>query len=149
MSHASVTLLRSLAACLLALSACNLTPSPERLTELRAWLSGAAIVPRVDNTGSGILVAGLNRNTQVLTWTLTYSGLTRPAAAGHFHGPAGVGQTGPQLHSIGERLTSPVSGSMALTASQMADLQAGQWYVSLGSELNPEGEIRGQLTVRP
>lgn len=149
MSALPTVLLRSLAASLLALGACNLTPAPEQMTELRAWLSGADIVPRVNSTASGTLVAGLNRQTQVLSWTLTYGGLTRAATAGHFHGPAAVGRIGRALHSIGDDLTSPVSGSVALTPSQIADLQAGQWYVSLSSEQNPEGEIRGQLTLRP
>lgn len=149
MSAMLTALLRSMTASLLALGACNLTPSPEQVTELRAWLSGADSVPRVDSTASGTLVAGLNRHTQVLSWTLTYGGLMRPATAGHFHGPAAVGRIGRAVHSIGDDLTSPVSGSMPLTASQMADLQAGQWYISLSSEQNPDGEIRGQLTLRP
>ena len=149
MSHVPTPLLQSIAAGLLALSACNLTPSPPEITELRAWLSGAEIVPRVDSTASGTLVAGLNKHTNRLTWTLTYGGLTRPAVGAHFHGPASQGHIGRQLRSIGDDLTSPVSGSMSLTSSQMADLQAGQWYVSLQSEEHPEGEIRGQLTLRP
>ena len=149
MSALPTPLLRSLAASLLALGACNLTPAPEQVTELRAWLSGADSVPRVDSTASGTLVAGLDRQTRVLSWTLTYGGLLRPATAAHFHGPAADGRIGRAVHSIGDDLASPVSGSMALTPSQMADLQAGQWYVSLSSEQNPDGEIRGQLTPRP
>lgn len=148
-STVPATLLRCLTASLLALSACNLAPSVEQGTELRAWLSGADIVPRVHSTASGTLVAGLNRHTQVLTYTLIYGGLTRPPTAVELHGPAAVGQLGRIVHTMGDDLTSPVHGKVILTPRQMADLQAGQWTINLRSQEHPDGEIRGQLTLRP
>ena len=53
----------------------------------------------------------LNKQTNVLTWTVTYSGLSGPAIAGHFHGPAIAGaNAGVALPLMGD-LTSPIKGS--------------------------------------
>jgi hypothetical protein len=44
-------------------------------------------------------------------------------------------------------LATPMSGTVSLTPAQAADLIAGKWYVNLHTAANPNGEIRGQLTV--
>ena len=91
----------------------------------------------------------LNKQTNVLTWTVTYSGLSGPATAGHFHGPAIAGtNAGVALPLMGD-LTSPIKGSATLTAAQSADLMAGMWYMNLHTAANLNGEIRGQLASRP
>ena len=41
--------------------------------------------------GKGTVDAVLNKDTLELTWTVTYAGLSGPAVAGHFHGPAQAG----------------------------------------------------------
>lgn len=38
-----------------------------------------------------------------------------------------------------------IKGSKALTDAQIADLQAGKYYVNIHTEANKGGEIRGQL----
>ncbi len=129
----------------LGLAACGMMPTsgPETLT---ARLSGASEVPPVKSNGSGTVEATLNKKTNLLTWTVTYSGLSGPATGAHFHGPAAAGQNAGVAVPITGSLASPINGEATLTESQAAELMAGQWYVNLHTAAHPPGEIRGQLT---
>ena len=93
--------------------------------------------------------ANLARDSNVLMWKITYSGLSGPATAAHFHGPAMAGQNAPVVMPISAPLASPITGSATLTTSQAADLIAGKWYVNLHTAANPNGEVRGQVSVGP
>jgi hypothetical protein len=42
-------------------------------------------------------------------------------------------------------LASPIKGSATLTDAQIAQLEAGKWYVNIHTDANKGGEIRGQL----
>ena len=53
-----------------------------------ARLSGRAEVPRTSSKGTGKLDATFDTQTRMLTYTLTFDGLTGPATAAHIHGPA-------------------------------------------------------------
>ena len=125
-------------------------PPPEepRLKELAAFkavLSAAEVVPPADSPARGELVAVLNRNTGLLQWKLSYSGLSGPVRAAHFHSPAMGGEVAAPVISIGRNFSSPYEGRAMLTPRQRADLLAGQWYVNLRTARFPEGELRGQL----
>jgi len=100
----------------------------------------------VKSDASGTVEASLDKKTNVLSWTFTYSGLSGPATAGHFHGPAASGQNADVVVPIDGNLASPIKGTATLTAEQAADLMAGKWYVNLHTAANPKGEIRGQVT---
>lgn len=110
-------------------------------------LSGESEVPPVVTGGRGSFEANLNRQANVLNWTLTYSGLSGPVTAAHFHGPAMPGENAGVALPLSGSLASPMSGTVSLTPAQAADLIAGKWYVNLHTAANPNGEIRGQLTV--
>lgn len=111
-----------------------------------ARLTGAKEVPKTDSKGTGKLDAALDTATKALTYTLTFDGLTGPATAAHFHGPATRGQSAGVLMPIGDKNpTSPVSGTATLTADQAKDLQSGKLYVNIHTAANPGGEIRGQV----
>jgi hypothetical protein len=114
-----------------------------------AALSGASEVPAVAGSANGTVDAKVDLQTSVLTWTITYSGLTGPATGGHFHGPAIAGQNAGVVLPLSGSLVSPITGSATLTATQMADMRAGKWYVNLHTAAHPGGEIRGQLMVQP
>ncbi len=81
-----------------------------------------------------------------LTWKLTYSGLSGPATAAHFHGPAEAGKNAGVAVAIPNATSSPAEGSATLTDAQAADLAAGKYYVNVHTAANPGGEIRGQVT---
>ncbi len=131
------------------LSACASTPMTSNKVVISAKLSGAAEVPPVMSAGSGQLDATFNKETNTLNWTVTYTGLTGPATAGHFHGPAMAGENAGVALGFKGDTASPITGSAVLTPSQMNDLMAGKWYVNLHTAANPKGEIRGQAMVAP
>lgn len=138
-----------LLAALLGLGACSMKPMKSSSITMMARLSGASEVPPTASNASGSVEAKLNQQTNELSWTVTYSGLSGPATGGHFHGPAVAGQNAGVVIPITGGLASPVQGVASLTATQAADLMAGKWYVNLHTAANPNGEIRGQLPARP
>lgn len=93
-------------------------------------------------TGSGLMTYDDVSN--LLTWSITFSGLSGPASAAHFHGPAAKGvDAGIQVYI--SPLTSPGAGSATITQAQEADLLAGLYYINYHTAMCPGGEIRGQV----
>ncbi|MGC1305183.1 MAG: CHRD domain-containing protein [Caulobacteraceae bacterium] len=109
-----------------------------------AVLKGADEVPANDTTGQGHLVADLDTATKTLTYQATYSGLTGPATAAHFHGPAAPGVNAGVMVPV-QNPESPISGQATLTDTQITDLTAGKWYFNVHTKAHPGGEIRGQV----
>jgi hypothetical protein len=110
-----------------------------------ATMDGKAEVPPNASTGSGDALATLDTSSKQLNYTITFFGLSGPATAAHFHGPAAPGANAGVAVPIGTNPTSPVTGSVTLTDAQMADLQAGKWYANVHTAENKGGEIRGQM----
>ena len=104
-----------------------------------------APAPGVAGSGKGTAMASLDTNTKTLTWTVDYSGLSGPATAAHIHGPADPGANAGIVVPFSGNLASPIKGSATLTDAQIAQLEAGKWYVNIHTEANKPGEIRGQL----
>jgi hypothetical protein len=107
----------------------------------------AALAPSDSAKGSqgmGTMTGTLNMSTNVLSYHITYSGLSGPATAAHFHGPAAAGANAKPQVPI-KPLESPISGQATLTPDQEKDLEAGMWYVNVHTAANPGGEIRGQV----
>ena len=117
-------------------------------TNLTARLSGAAEVPPVATEGSGALTGSFDKATSTLSWSVTYSGLSGPATAAHFHGAAPPGQNAGVLVPFSNVAVSPIQGSAKLTDAQVADVMAGRWYVNIHTRAHPGGEIRGQVAVQ-
>jgi CHRD domain len=113
-------------------------------TQLRA----ANEVPVNSSAATGNVDAVFNRDTGLLRWKVSYTGLSGPATAGHFHGPAGVGANAGVALGWPVPITSGMEGRATLTQAQSADLLAGKWYANIHTAANPGGEIRGQMTVR-
>ena len=107
-------------------------------------MNAASEVPPNMTRGSGMAEAWLNRDTNVLKYKITYSGLSGPATAGHFHGPAAAGANAGVVLPFA-RAESPIEGQATLTPAQAADLVAGTWYANIHTAANPAGEIRGQM----
>ena len=114
--------------------------------KMKATLSGKSEVPANASAGTGTADIDYDAATRKLSWKLTYSGLSGPATAAHFHGPAEPGKNAGVAVAIPNATASPVEGSATLTDAQAADLMAGKYYVNIHTAANPAGEIRGQVT---
>ena len=79
------------AGAVVAISGCGSVVAPSNQVALSTQLRGANEVPPVASTASGSVDAMFNKATNLLRWKVNYSGLSGPATAGHFHGPAAVG----------------------------------------------------------
>lgn len=104
-----------------------------------AMLAGAPPV-----AGKGMMMGKLDTTTKVFSYDATYSDLTGPATAAHFHGPAAPGANAPPVVPIANP-ASPIKGEATLTDAQIADLTAGKWYLNVHTAANRGGEIRGQV----
>ncbi len=118
------------------------------LVTFTTQMRGGNEVPPVATSANGQVDAMLNTETNVLRWRLTYTNLSGPARAGHFHGPAAIGANAGVVLPFPGLMSSPMEGSATLTAAQVADLMAGRWYANIHTAANPGGEIRGQMTLR-
>jgi hypothetical protein len=122
-----------------------LTTASAAMLQYKATMSGKGEVPPTTSTGSGDVLATLDTSTKKLTYTMTYGGLTGPATAAHFHGPAAAGANAGVAVPIGTNPASPTTGTVTLTDAQMKDLESGKWYANVHTEANKGGEIRGQM----
>jgi hypothetical protein len=113
-----------------------------------ATLKGADETPPTTSAGTGTVTASLDTATNVFKYSVTYSGLTGPAVAAHFHGPAPVGKAAPPVVPVpkDQMGTNPMTGQATLTAAQEKDLEGGLWYFNIHTAANPGGEVRGQVT---
>ena len=130
---------------MLALGATVAFAGPAFAEKMKATLDGKSEVPPNASAATGTADIDYDAATKKLTWKLTYSGLSGPATAAHFHGPAEPGKNAGVAVAIPNAGTSPVSGSATLTDAQAADLTAGKYYVNVHTAANPGGEIRGQV----
>lgn len=110
--------------------------------KFRAVLSAG---PGVTSSGKGAATVSRDTATKTLSWMVDYSGLSGPATAAHIHGPADPGANAGIVVPFSGNLASPIKGSATLTDAQIAQLEAGKWYVNIHTEANKGGEIRGQL----
>ena len=126
-----------------ALAGCGMM-SRDKVSSFSGTMNAASEVPPNMTRGSGLAEAWLNRETNVLKYKITYTGLSGPATAAHFHGPAPAGANAGVVLPFSSA-ASPIEGEAKLTAAQAADLGAGKWYANIHTAANPAGEIRGQM----
>jgi len=91
------------------------------------------------------LTASYSPSRRILSWSLSYRGLSGPITWAEFRGPDIEG-TDSAIVPINLPLEgNPHPGAATLTDQQAADLEAGRWYVTLKTEKFPAGELRGPL----
>ena len=129
----------------LAFAATVACAGPAFAEKFKAALDGKSEVPANTSAGTGTADIDYDAASKKLSWKLTYSGLSGPVTAAHFHGPAEAGKNSGVAVAIPNATSSPVEGSATLTDAQAADLLAGKYYVNVHTAANPGGEIRGQV----
>jgi hypothetical protein len=121
---------------------------PAFAEKMTVALDGASEVPPNTSPGKGTADVDYDAASKKLSWKLTYSGLTGPATAAHFHGPAEAGKNAGVAVAIPGATSSPAEGSAVLTDAQAADLMAGKYYINVHTAANPGGELRGQVVKK-
>jgi hypothetical protein len=128
----------------LALGATIAFAGPAFADKMKATLDGKSQVPPNTSAATGTADIDYDPASKKLSWKLTYSGLSGPATAAHFHGPAAAGANAGVKVPI-SNTASGSEGSATLNDEQAADLTAGKYYVNVHTAANPGGEIRGQV----
>ncbi len=115
-----------------------------------ASLSSAQEVPTNASTATGFARVIVNESTGMLTFTVVFNGLSSNQMASHIHAPAPIGTNAAVVINFGAvgGTSGTITGSMAITPTQLAQLRAHQGYVNVHSTNFSGGEIRGQLGVQ-
>jgi hypothetical protein len=140
-SQSSANCRRLVSAALLTLAGCADIAYAD-VVGLTGTLSAA---PNAVSAGMGTVEATLNTETNELKWNVVYSGLSGPAGAAHFHGPAESGQNAGVVVGFKGSVESPITGDATITPAQANDLLSGKWYVNIHTKAYPGGEIRAQV----
>ena len=114
--------------------------------------SGGQEVPAVTTTATGTLSGSYNATRNMLTYNISWTGLSGVITAAHFHGPAMSGASAGPIHDITigtNGITGSTSGTITIADSTEAHLLAGRLYFNLHTALNVNGEIRGQVAATP
>ncbi|TCT03705.1 CHRD domain-containing protein [Paralcaligenes ureilyticus] len=111
-------------------------------------LAGMQQVPPVQTQGSGSANLTYDPSTRVVTWTISFTGLSSAPTMAHFHGPAASGKNAGVkvwLSQKGSPVTSPFKGEATLSEADAKEFAAGEMYINVHTKDHPSGEIRGQV----
>jgi hypothetical protein len=123
-------------------------------------LSSAQEIPANSSTALGSMDVFYTRETRILTYSVSWTGLTGAVTAMHIHGLGSPGYNAPILQNIiaagGVGIFAPgsaygingkVSASLLIDGVFLKeqDLLNGNFYMNIHTAANPGGEIRGQI----
>ena len=169
-TFASLGLMMVMAALLLLMTGCSsssstsVTPEPiNPVVSALILLTPEAEVPPVDPTvpvtATGEAAISLNTETGALSISGEFAGLTSPLFDVGMVGPVHVHlaseipfaqSTGgvvfvPAVNEAPDRLSATFVLSETATEEQVASFLAGAYYINVHTDLNPPGELRGQI----
>ena len=111
---------------------------------LSAVINEAQEVPASGSSATGSMIGTYNTSTNVLSYIISYSGLTPTAM--HFHGNAAAGASAGVKATI-TVVPSPISGTIMVAEADEAAVLGGMWYINIHTSAFPGGEIRGQVAA--
>ncbi|MDQ2769822.1 MAG: CHRD domain-containing protein [Bacteroidota bacterium] len=118
------------------------TPTANTTTNLSASINGAQQVPANASTATGTFAGTYDSSNKQLTYTVTFQGLTPTQAHIHTGAPGASGAVAIPFAT----LTSPITGTVTLTADQATSLLNNGMYVNIHSSTYSGGEIRGNIS---
>lgn len=114
-------------------------------------LSAANEVPVNNSKATGTADVTYNKDSKMLTYTVSWKDLTGKASMAHIHGTAPKGANSGVKHDLTPVLKKEVSGSFTdsvkIDASDIKEdsLLSGFYYFNIHTPKNPGGEIRAQI----
>ena len=106
----------------------------------------------VTTSATGTISGTYDPNTNILTYTINWTGLSGAPTAAHFHGPADRNTAASVIIPIslpsGAGTSGTVTGTATLTDQQESQALSQMWYYNIHTAANPSGEIRGQLVIQ-
>ena len=112
--------------------------------------SGSQQVPAVTSAATGTVTGTYDKTARVLTYTVTFSGLTPVAGHLHLGAPGAIGNVFypfPFNNAAGNGYVSPITGTKQLGLDQDKALLNHGVYANLHTATYMNGEIRADLTV--
>ena len=130
-------------------AAASLAGAPARaeMMTFKADLTGTGEIPPTTSPAKGMITVTYDTSDHKATWQGTITGLTGPATAAHFHGPAEPGKNAGVLVPAPGVTGGTFTGSATLTDAQAKSLMSGMTYFNIHTAANPNGEVRGQVTM--
>lgn len=115
-----------------------------QIIQFDVLLGGQFEAPPVVTTGNGSGTATYDMQTKMLTLNVSYQDLEGNATGAHIHGPALVGQNAGVAWGL--TVGSPIQDVLGpLNGAEETNLLNGLYYINVHTDLNPGGEIRGQI----
>jgi hypothetical protein len=137
---------------LVLVSACKKDDEAVPTMQVSGTLSPTNEVPAVTSSAKGTFMGTYAPSTNVLNYTVTFSGLTGAATAAHLHfgdakhsGPVTVPFSPASLPTT---TSGTFSGTATLNAMQADSLKAGRIYANIHTDANKGGELRANLTAK-
>ncbi|MCS6875163.1 MAG: CHRD domain-containing protein [Pyrinomonadaceae bacterium] len=126
------------------------TPSPAPRPTIKVFggkLNGNQVVPPVTTQARGAILLKLNSSQNRIHVSLFFANLSSNQTSASINGPAIPGENAPVIFDLGAvgATSGHITATFDVTSEQVQQLQTGLWYVVVGSENNPNGEIRGQI----
>ena len=148
------------------ISSCEKNSEKKKTTDYQKnglVLTGAQETPATPSTALGKMDVSYSKETRILNWSVTWTGLAGPVTNMHIHGLAPAGfQAGTVLNIItgSNGLATPnatlypatgkFSGTMLADGFVVKeqDLLNGLYYINIHTATYPNGEIRGQIVFQ-
>jgi hypothetical protein len=150
----------------LGMSSCEKIAEKKKNTDYQKngiLMTAAQEVPANGSTALGIMDVSYSKETRLLNWSVTWTGLTGPVSLMHIHGLAPKGYSASVVYNIitpSNGLATPnatlypatgkFSGTMLADGFiiKEQDLLNGFYYMNIHTAANPGGEIRGQIVFQ-
>lgn len=96
-------------------------------------------------SATGVAEISIDTRTNSLHYNITLTGLSSAETGAHIHGMAAAGSNASVLHALPSGNTK--SGVWVYSSAQELDVLNGLTYINVHTQNNPNGEIRGQITI--
>lgn len=116
---------------------------------LQINLYGDNVVPPVDTHSYGFVRFFFNEDRTEADVTLDVKGYSNTAVTGVTIREGAPGENGPLIKTLSDGDFIVTSVHISLTPAELEKFASGNWYLTLTTVYNPEGEMRGQIVVPP